>query len=557
MKKNMQKIYIALLFVFVCLRAFPQSTNVQKIAKSVFSLTTFKADGTILATGYGIFIDNHGTAISTWEPFVGAAKAVVTDANGKQLEVDYMIGANELYDVAKFAVKGTTIGAPIAQNYTRPNIPVWLIPYVSKKSDIIVAKIHQVETFMEKYPYYILEAPKPNLPTGCPVVDNQGNVIGLFQKSKVNNNLHATSALFISNLKLSGLSANDPALKQTFLRIGLPDNQQEAQIALMLSSQTTDQQTYFTNIENFIRKFPNSPDGYVTRAEYYANNRQFDLATADMQTALTLSDKKDEIHSQYSNLIYKKELYQNDVPYPAWNLDKALEEAISAYAINPKTAYKDQEAKVLYAQGKYEEALHIFNQLLLSNIRGAEVFYSAAKCRIALKHPTTEILTLLDSAVAMAPKPYTSISAPYFLTRATVYEETEEYRKAMQDYIVYEYLMQGNVNADFYYIREQCEMKGKLYQQALNDINRAVILAPEEPLYHAERASLLLRLKQFDEAILSANRSIKLAPEAGDAYAVLGMAQIQKGQKAEGLKNLAKAKELGNTQAQELMNRYK
>lgn len=45
-----------------------QSANVKKAAKSVFSLTTFKADGTLLSSTRGVFVGENGEAISTWKP---------------------------------------------------------------------------------------------------------------------------------------------------------------------------------------------------------------------------------------------------------------------------------------------------------------------------------------------------------------------------------------------------------------------------------------------------------------------------------------------------------
>ena len=76
--------------------------------------------------------------------------------------------------------------------------------------------------------------------------------------------------------------------------------------------------------------------------------------------------------------------------------------------------------------------------------------------------------------------PYTATSAPYFYARGLQYAKMGEYRKAMVDLLRYEYFNQGRLGADFYYQREQIELQGKLYQQALGDILTACRLAPEE-----------------------------------------------------------------------------
>ena len=116
--------------------------------------------------------------------------------------------------------------------------------------------------------------------------------------------------------------------------------------------------------------------------------------------------------------------------------------------------------------------------------------------------------------------------------------------------------MLGRHDADFYYKREQCEVKGKLYQQALIDIEIATRIS-QEPLYVAEKASLLLRLNKNEEALETAEYCVAMDPEYAEAYLIKGVAQIHLGKKKEGLEALAKAKELGSDQADALIAKYK
>ena len=106
-------------------------------------------------------------------------------------------------------------------------------------------------------------------------------------------------------------------------------------------------------------------------------------------------------------------------------------------------------------------------------------------------------------------------------------------------------------------MREQCEVKGRLWQQALQDILVASRLDPKEALYPTEAGSLLLRLGKLDAAISAAQQAIQLDPSLPDAYLILGVAQCQNNQKAEGVKNLQKAKELGNAQAETFLQKFK
>ena len=117
--------------------------------------------------------------------------------------------------------------------------------------------------------------------------------------------------------------------------------------------------------------------------------------------------------------------------------------------------------------------------------------------------------------------------------------------------------MTATVNDNFYYIRHQAEIQGRLYQQALNDINRAIQMNPNEILYYAEKASLEIRVGLYDQAIVTAKECIALDADNSDGYLFLGLGQCLNGQKEEGIKNLQKAKELGDTQAEGLIEKYK
>ena len=93
-------ILILQLFIFTtCPTLMAQPAAVKNVAKSVFSLTTFGADGSLLANSHGVFVGADGEAVSDLKPFIGAAKAVVVDAQGNKMNVTRILGLNELYDV--------------------------------------------------------------------------------------------------------------------------------------------------------------------------------------------------------------------------------------------------------------------------------------------------------------------------------------------------------------------------------------------------------------------------------------------------------------------------
>ena len=395
------------------------------------------------------------------------------------------------------------------------------------------------------------------LQTGSPILNDEGEVIGILQptadaKAKQS---YAVSALFASTMQMSGLGMNSTAMKATGIQKALPDDLEQAQVALFMGASSSDSLQYANFIERFIQKFPQSPDGYIYRARNLTSSLRFAEAEKDMAQALKVADKKDDVHYQYANLIYQHHLLQANTPYEPWSLERGLKESQEAYAVNAMPVYLQQQAQLLFTLKKYEEAFQLYQQLATSEMRSADTFYAAAQCRLALKDQEGAIAQM-DSAVNTFSKPYLRAAAPYLMARARLLDQAGKYRLAVADYNEYEKLMPGQLTADFYYLREQTEFAGHLYQQAIDDIKKAVDMAPQEPAYQAEKASVELRVGMIDEAIVSAREAIRLAPEQADGHLLLGLGLCAKNQKQEGLQHLQKAKELGHEQAQSLIDKY-
>ena len=554
------KLFIILwVLSFSLIGVFPTSAQpwMKKVAKGVFTLKTFTADGTLLSESNGFFVDEQGTALSCFFPFKGAANAVVIDAQGKEWTVDYMLGANETYDVAKFhvAAKKTT-ALTLASQKLDVGSQAWILKR-NEMRNATQTTISKAETFMDSYAYYTLTTAVTQDVAGSPLFNDEGSVVALMQlsSSSADTLSYAVSALFADSLRINGLSINDPVLRSTQIKKALPDHLEQAVLTLYMAVQSMDSLEFTTLVNDFIAKFPDSPDGYEYRAQLALEAQHFDAAANDMERAISVATKKDEAHSNYSNLIYQKEIYMSDVPYDAWSLDKALDEARQAENINPLAVYRRQQAIILYAQKKYDEAYDIYTSIFNSELRSADLFYEASRCKVNVGD-TTAVQALLDSCVATFNRPYLKDAAPYIFARAQAKAEAAKYRDAVNDYNDYENLMPTEVGAEFYYYRFQAEVGGRLFQQALNDISKAIEMRPDYELYLAEKASLQVRVGQYKEATETAEACIKLAPGYSDGYLFLGLAQCLMGKKEEGVKNLQKAKELGDSQADNLIEKY-
>ena len=108
--------------ILLILGANAQPSSVKNITKSMFTLKAFDKNGNTIASTNGIFTSANGEGVCTWKPVANAARAELTDCNGRKYEVNTIIGANELYDVCKIkaATQGKTVPAAVATT-TQPD----------------------------------------------------------------------------------------------------------------------------------------------------------------------------------------------------------------------------------------------------------------------------------------------------------------------------------------------------------------------------------------------------------------------------------------------------
>lgn len=562
----MFKYIITIICVLQSITCLAQTPQAKKAAASVFSLNTFKKDGTPLATSHGFFLTSDGEAIAPWQPFVGAAKAVVIDSNGKKYDVDGLIGANDLYNLCKFKVTGSVPSAPAAPSLAKQKETLYLACYNLKTPRLLHATVKSVETYSKipegasksnDYGYYILDITAPEGSDYCPIVNNTGEVVALLQQSN-SGTTQAISAKYPADFQFSALINASSTMAKSLIPTILPTEYKDAQVALLLAAQQKNDEGYDVVIEQFIRHFPSMPDGYSARAGRELAKKDFAASAADMEKAIAVATDKAEQHYAYSNLILQKEIYMPDDQFASWGISRAMSEIDAAIAISDMPIYHVQKAKIHYADQKYDEAYGEYMKVMDTQMKGPEIMLAALVCRQSAGASYEEQKQIMDSVIAICPRPLTYQSAPYIYQRGQLYQNNNDYRKAMGEYNEYERLMVGHrLPAEFYYNRFICEREGRVYQAAINDIDKAISLNQYEPAYYCEKGSLILRFSKFDEAIECANKCILINSNYPDAYAILGTAQCLKGQKHEGLLNLERAKSLGYQAADALIAKYK
>lgn len=530
----------------------------KKAAKAQISIVTMNEKGDMLQSGSGFFIGKDGTALADYQLFKQASKAKVVSGEGKEYEVEAIIGASSLYDLVKFRVK-TDKDTPALTISDRTGVKhehVYVLPYPTKENKMYVNDtLHDIQKFNEKYGYYTLGRPLDEKYLNSPVMDEEGEVLGMIQRKADASatTSYAVSVAYGNTLCTDGMSSADNDLNAIHIRKALPADEADIRTFLFMTASRSDSATYSQYLNDYILQFPKSSEAYTQRADFYMAHGNYAAAEEDMKSALEVTEKKDETYYAFSKLLYELNLKPGYQVYKDWNLNHSLTLAEEAYKANPLPLYILQEGNTLYALKEYEKACEKYLSLRETNMRSAQIFLYAAQCKRMAKTDTLQILALQDSAVACFKKPYPKDAAPSLLERSNTLLELGRYREAIADLNEYEHLMSNELTAYFYYRREQAEMQCRMFQQAVDDIDRAIRMEPKEPLYHAERAVVYYRLGEFEEALKSAQKSAELNPKFGDAYRLAGICQLRLNQREKGLSNLKKAIELGDESAQAIL----
>ena len=566
----MKKILILPLLLFFLMQGSMAQTPkwVEKAKRAVFSVVTYDKNDKMLNTGNGFFVSEDGLALSDYTLFKGAERAVVITSEGKQMPVSLILGANDMYDVIKFRVAITEKKVPaliVAKTAPAVGADAWMLPYSTQKSiACVTGKVKEVSKVAGEYHYYTLGMQMKDKMVSCPVMNAEGQVFGIAQKSSGIDTVttcYAAGAAFAMAQKISALSLGDAALKKIGIRKGLPETEDQALVYLFMASSSLSGDDYEKLLDDFIRQFPANADGYLRRANYYAakgkdDQTWYDKAVADFNHALKVAQKKDDVYYNIGKLIYAYQLSKPEKTYKDWTYDTALQNVRQAIAIDPLPIYIQMEGDILFAQQDYAGALAAYEKVNASNIASPATFFSAAKTKELAKGDPKEVVALMDSCIARCPQPITADFAPYLLERAQMNMNAGQPRNAMLDYDAYHTAVKGEVNDVFYYYREQAALKARQFQRALDDIVKAIEMNPTDLTYQAEHAVVNLRVGRYEEAIQILNNILKADPKYAEAYRLLGLCQIQLKKTDEACGNFKKAKELGDPNVDELITKY-
>jgi len=572
----MNKIILSVLIVGQCLLLNAQGRAPRWMSKSreaVVTVTTYDKDNRKLHSGIGFFVSEKGDVLSAYTLFKDAARAEVTDVNGKTYPVSRIGGANEMYDVIRFQadIPKTVTSLPLSPEPVAVGADVYLMLFSSGRNQVFkTGKILEVTNLGASYNYYKVSFPLTSEEVNAPLLSSTGEVFGLAQEGAAGENegSYAISAGYVNSLSFSSTDMFSDTYNVIGIKKAWPNTLEQAIIMLFLERGRQQPEVYIETLNDFIATFPSSPDGYLTRASYYAANREIlsssgiseaqylIKALEDISTAAQYSEKKGDAYYNRAKLIFEQVASDSTFTHPGWTLEASLQAIEQAIAEEDIPVYRQLQGDIYFYLRMYEQSFDSYMRVNASNLASPESYYMAAKA----KENTTgfnisEIISLLDNAIIRSGTPPTRAVSPYILERIEWKTMMMMHDEAVADYDLYYKVMNGEVGAAFYYYREQAKFKAGDFTGALADIQQALSMNVL-PDYLAEEASIYIRLEDYPHALESLDKALAIAPDFAACYRLKGICLVRQGKKNEACDAFNKAKELGDPVVDRLIREH-
>ena len=545
-------VLLAMLVLALSVYADKLPKGVEKARQSVASIVTYK-QGVVLHSGTAVFIDEAGDALSSYSLFVGADSAVVIDSKGVARPVKNIVGVNEIFDCIRIRVAADKKLKPLVLSAT-PVVEgetLYQLGYgIGKSGFAVQADIERVDS-VYSCAYYTLAKPMERRFIGLPLVNDKGGFVAVMQQAAAGDtvNSYAIGAAVASMLDVSVPLYGRGYYPSMGIRTALPRNKEEALSCLYMQTILGDSVSYKGVIDDFIELYPDSYEGYLSRAEYEAVVlRDLDAAERSWTSAFKFAKNPAEVHFGKAKAISGVVASGDSLLHPMLSFENALLEIDKAIAADSLPLFINGKAEILCAHGKFAAAAECYESLAATDMRDPEVFAKASRCYRAVEEFEKSV-AMLDSAISCFDSVQVKSYAPYILTRALVNASAAKYRDAVIDYNRYEGIMGGSLGADFYYLREQAELGAKMYRQALNDIDTAIELAPQNVVFYIEKAVLCYRVKLSDEGIRILKEAEAFASDVPAVHYLLGRMYMQKGENEKAIVCLRRAVELGHPDA--------
>lgn len=572
MTRQKAKLFFAILITATSVTA--QAANkiakpLKEAHKATCAIMTYDAHGSLVRSGQGIFIGEKGEVLTSYELFRNAVTAVTVDAAGVSRPIHKITGANELYNIIRLSITPDKKWHALSVDSvtTSEGDQLYLLPMsTAQKESGTWLSVRRIES-ANGYSYYTL-AGEPVVAdlAGRALVDKDGRLAAIMQACEPGDSiLYAMDARFGTSLRIEALTLNEPSYQQLTFPKALPEDAEQAKVYLFVAASQKDKESYAQIVETFIEQFPEEYDGYATRAKLHIQQKGregLELARQDHEKALAVAKNKDEAYYEISKQIASSIQLDSALVADGWDMASAIANAQQAIALRPLPAYYRHLGEILYVDQQYNAAKEAYLAVCHSEEADAEAYYNAAVASEQAEDSIAYIVALMDSAVMLASPAsamnndrHTFQSAPYIYQRAMLKARHGMNRSAVADLNLYEAAVGASATDQFFYVREQIETSTRMYQQALDDIDKAIEINPS-PVYLLEKATLNIRVNRMDEALPILEELIASYPEDPDCNRMLGYCLAVKGDAARARAYLEKAISLGDENAANLLKHY-
>lgn len=554
MKRFLFQISI-LLFFCTSLSAQKLPSWAKNVANSVCKVITYDSEGVLKGNGNAVFVSSLGECVTDFGILSDADSLVVMTRDGKKHPLLYVNGYDDIYDISRFTVNiRKSSGLSLAANTPVIGSEIYVVMFSTGKTPSLVkGAVKEISDARDGDKYYTLDIKLPESAKSCPVVNHEGELVGLVQLSENNGEAYACGVKMTFSMNFDAfMFTNNGTSSIRFLK-KLPDSENDAQVALMMGMANLTGRRYVEYLNQYMESFPESPYSYEALANYYAKTNP-DLAIKYIGQGSSKYAGRDEQHYSIAKFIMNNSSVLD--AHGKYNMDKAYSEINDAIKENPLPLYFQMKGEIEIAQQKYDMALCSMDSVLKSNMCTSQAVMDYVTLNEKLGADAGRMVELIDSLILEKKGILGNDTLNMIYAKAVYLDEDAKYAEALRCLNVYSSAYGENMTAEFFYYREQVAMRARRYQQAMNDIVKACDLAPENMVYKAEYAGLCIIAGRYDEAISILLECLATDPDNADLNRLTGLALLQTDRKDEACIYLMKASSLGDMAAKRLQEMY-
>jgi len=257
---------------------------------------------------------------------------------------------------------------------------------------------------------------------------------------------------------------------------------------------------------------PRFPEALIARGSTHATKAALDRAIADFDQALRFiseSAKPDSLRAISYGM--RGTIYELKGDY-----DRAIADLIRATEGNsPNPVFLVGLGLALGKQGRLEQAIPHFDRAIQINPKFTLAYIHRAEFYFALDANPARAFADLDRAIRIDSK-----DAAAYLARGALYLQLGDTRRAKKDQKRARRLEPSAV--DPLILGANIASHVEDYREAIEQLNEAILLAPEDAAIHFERALAYLRYDDYEGGVVALTQAYRLDPtlEASGAQLV-------------------------------------